>query len=470
MEQKYDIAIIGGGPGGYVAAIRAAQLNKKIVLIEKEHLGGVCLNYGCIPTKALLKSAEVYEMISHADKYGIKVKDISLDIHKIVERSRKIAAQLSQGIGFLLQKNKINVINGFGFIQAPNKILVESSKNEQKALITADKIIIATGASAKSLQNFKIDGDFIWSYKEAMMPKFLPKSLIIVGAGAIGIEFASFYNALGTHVTLIESKNHILPNEDEEISIAAQKIFTAKGIKILTNVKLERLKRNQNSVELVVTDKSNKEIYLNSDRMIMAVGVKPNIEDIGIENTNVQTSDGQISVSEYMQTSEKSIYAIGDVVSSPWLAHKASHEGIIAVEHICGLNPHPLKKDSIPGCIYSNPQVASVGLTETKAKDLGHEIRVGKFPFNANGKAVAISETQGFVKTIFDSKTGELLGAHMIGDNVTELIHGYVIAKNLETTEQELMHTVFPHPTLSEMLHESVLHAYNKPIHIFKDV
>nr|WP_016926601.1 dihydrolipoyl dehydrogenase [Rickettsia conorii] len=459
MEQ-YDVAVIGGGPGGYVAAIRAAQLKKKVVLIEKEHLGGVCLNWGCIPTKSLLKSAEVFEYIKHAKDYGIDAKGAEINIKKIVERSREISSKLAGGVKLLLKKNKVTVIDGVASL-AGNKVI----NINDKPIVKAGNIIIATGASSRVLKGFKPDGKQIWTSKEAMIPQHVPKSMIIVGSGAIGIEFASFYNSIGVDVTVIEAHNRILPAEDMEISGIAHKNFEKKGIKIITNAKLIKQTKSKDKieVELELADKTQK---LQAEILLMAVGITANTANLGLEKTKIKVENGYITTNGLMQTAASGIYAIGDVAGVPCLAHKASHEGIIAAESIAGLKPHTINKHNIPGCIYSSPQIASVGLTEEAATTLGYELKIGRFPFIANGKALVRGDSDGLIKTIFDAKTGELLGAHMIGSEVTELIQGYVVSKNLEGTELDLMNTIFPHPTLSEMMHESVFSAYDRAIHI----
>ncbi len=456
--EEYDIAVIGGGPGGYVAAIRAAQLGKKTVLIEKEHLGGICLNWGCIPTKALLRSAEVLHLINHSKEFGIEVSGVKFDIAKIVERSRKVSAQLSGGIKALLKKNKVTVIEGTAKLLGKGIIGVDNSS------IRAKNIIISTGARAKALAGYEPDGKLVWTYKDAMVPDFMPKSLIIVGSGAIGIEFASFYRTLGAEVTVVEAQDRILPVEDKEISVLALKSFEKQGMKFLLAAKLGKLNKTKDSVELEVESGGRKH-SIKADRLIMAVGITANTENLGLEKTNIKLDRGHIVTNKFASTDEPGIYAIGDVARGPWLAHKASHEGIIAVEHITGQKPHPIERGNIPGCTYSMPQIASVGLTEDAAIAAGHSLKIGRFPFMGNGKAIALGEPEGLIKTIFDAKTGELLGAHMIGAEVTELIQGYVIAKGLETNEVDLMHTIFAHPTLSEMMHESVLAAYNRAIH-----
>ncbi|BFD46416.1 MAG: dihydrolipoyl dehydrogenase [Rickettsia endosymbiont of Sergentomyia squamirostris] len=461
--ENYDLAIIGGGPGGYVAAIRAAQLNKKVVLIEKEHLGGVCLNWGCIPTKALLKSAELFQKIRHAKDYGIIVGEASFDLKKIVQRSRDISMQLTFGIKSLLKKNKVTIIDGTAGLGTGK--VVEINNNGQKVLIKAKDIIIATGARSRILDGFESDGKQVITSKEAMVLDKLPKSMIIVGSGAIGIEFASFYNALGTNVTVIEAQNRILSSEDEEISLMARKAFEKKGIKIHTNSKLLNHSKTQDHVvvEVEIEGKNHK---IQAETLLMAVGIVGNTENLNLEKTNIKVDRGHIITNQFMQTSEEGIYAIGDVTSAPWLAHKASHEGIIAAETIAGLKTHPIEKRNIPGCTYSSPQIASVGLTEEQAKKAGYQVRIGRFPSIANGKALVDGYNEGMIKTIFDVKTGELLGAHLIGEEVTELIQGYVIARTMEGTELDLINTIFPHPTLSEMMGESVLQAYGRAIHI----
>ncbi|AFE52386.1 dihydrolipoamide dehydrogenase [Rickettsia prowazekii str. GvV257] len=458
--EKYDVAVIGGGPGGYVAAIRAAQLKKKVVLIEKAHLGGVCLNWGCIPTKSLLKSAEVFEYIKHAQDYGIDVGIAEINIKKIVERSRKIANTLACGVQLLLKKNKVTIIDGVASF-GENKVI----NVNDKPTVKAENIIIATGTRPKILQGFEPDIKQIWTSKEAMIPQHVPKSMIIIGSGAIGIEFASFYNCIGVDVTVIEAKNRILPSEDTEIAGIAHKNFEQKGIKIITNAKLIKQTKSQNEIE-VELELEGKTQKLQATILLMAVGISANIENLGLEKTKVEVENGYILTNGLMQTAESGIYAIGDVAGVPCLAHKASHEGIIAAESIAGLNPNGINKHNIPYCIYSSPQIASVGLTEEIAKDLGYEIKIGRFPFSANGKALVSGNSDGLIKTIFDVKTGELLGAHMVGLEVTELIQGYVVSKNLEGTELDLINTIFPHPTLSEMMHESVLAAYDMAIHI----
>lgn len=459
MSKSFDLIVIGGGPGGYVAAIRAAQLGMKTALIEANHLGGICLNWGCIPTKALLRSAEVYHLMNHASEFGLSAKDIAFDVKKVVERSRGVANQLSKGVQHLLKKNKVTVIDGFAKLGGKGKVLVEKDE------YSAKNIIIATGARARTLPDLEPDGKLIWTYKEAMVPESMPKSLLVVGSGAIGIEFASFYRTMGADVTVVEIADRVLPVEDEEISKHAQKAFEKQGMKIITGAQVTKLDKSKNNVKVTV-DKGGKAEQITVDRVIMAVGIVGNTEDLGLDKTKVKVDRGHIVTNEWLATDEPGVYAIGDVTGPPWLAHKASHEGVICVEKIAGQKGvHPLNKANIPGCTYCMPQVASVGMTEAQAKEKGHKVKVGRFPFAGNGKAIALGEPEGLIKTVFDEKTGELLGAHMIGAEVTELIQGYGIAKTLETTEAELIHTIFPHPTLSEMMHESVLDAYDKVIH-----
>lgn len=463
-DMNFDLVVMGGGPGGYVAAIRASQLKMKVALVEREHLGGICLNWGCIPTKALLRSAEVHHLLHNLDAFGFAADNIRFDLDKVVKRSRGVAGQLSGGVKHLLKKNKVTVFDGTAKLAGKGKVSVDLQKGGSETL-SAKHIIIATGARARTLPTMKPDGKFIWTYKEAMVPDAMPKKLLVIGSGAIGIEFASFYLNMGADVTVVEMVDRILPAEDEEISAFAKKSFEKQGMKILTNAKVEGTKANSAQIEATI-DVGGKKQTEKFDRIVLAIGITGNIEDIGLEGTKVQTDRGHIVINEWMETGEPNVYAIGDVVGPPWLAHKASHEGVICVEKIAGINDlHPLDVANIPGCTYCTPQVASVGLSEAKAKAAGHDIKVGRFPYMGNGKAIALGEPEGMVKTIFDAKTGELLGAHMIGAEVTELIQGYGIAKTLETTEQELMHTVFPHPTLSEMMHESVLDAYGRAIH-----
>ena len=462
--KNFDVIVIGGGPGGYVAAIRAAQLGMKVAVVEANHLGGICLNWGCIPTKALLRSSETYHMLSHLDEFGLSAKEIGFDLKKIVERSRGVAGQLSGGIKHLLKKNKVTVFDGWAKLKGKGTLTVEKDGKVFETL-SSKHIIVATGARARSLPGLEPDGKLVWTYKEAMVPEKMPKSLLVVGSGAIGIEFASFYRSMGAEVTVVEVMDRVLPVEDEEISAMAKKSFEKQGMKIITDAKVTKLDKSKSSVTATIEKKKGTET-ITVDNVIMAVGIVGNTENIGLENTKVKLDRGHIVTNQWLETDEKGIYAIGDVAGAPWLAHKASHEGIICIEKIAGQKDvHPLNKSNIPGCTYCHPQVASVGLTEKAAKEQGHKVKIGRFPFIGNGKAIALGEPEGMVKTIFDVKTGELLGAHMIGTEVTEMIQGYVIAKTLETTEAELMHTVFPHPTLSEMMHESVLDAYGKAIH-----
>lgn len=463
MNFEYDVVVIGSGPGGYVSAIRAAQLGHKTAIIEKDNLGGVCLNWGCIPTKALLKSSEVYSILKKSDYYGISAKEITFDFDKVINRSRDVAKSLSDGIGFLLKKNNIDHISGNAEILDENLLKLTNKSKDRD--ISFKNLIIATGASAKELPNISFTSN-IWSYREAMTPKELPKSLAVIGSGAIGVEFANFYNSLGVDVTVIELADKILPLEDNEISDYAKNEFEKQGIKFQIGSYVQSVEEKKDGCHLKVVSNSDKSISnLKSDKVIMAVGITGNINNIGLENVNIKTENGHILTNENMQTNVSNIYAIGDVAGAPWLAHKASHEGIIAVDFLSGLSVHPINNNNIPGCVYSSPQVASVGLTEEKAKEQFQSIRVGKFPLVANGKAKAISNDTGFVKVIYDKETGELLGAHMIGEGVTELIHGYTIAKNMEGTEEDIINTIFPHPTISELLHEAVLSAYDRPIH-----
>ncbi len=460
--ENYDVAVIGGGPGGYVAAIRAAQLGKNVVLIEKEHLGGICLNWGCIPTKSLLKSAEIFHLIKDAEQFGINVPTPTIDIKKVVERSRNISSALTNGIKALLKKNKVTVIEGLGSIDNGKSINI--NKNGIKTSIKSNNIIIATGARSRVLKGFEPNGIDIWTSREAMIPNAIPKSIVIVGSGAIGIEFASFYNDIGAKVTILEAQNRILPIEDEEISAFAHKVFEKKGIKIHANIKL--LKQTKGSDHITIDfEIDGKPHSVQAEKLLMAVGIVGNTENLNLEKTKVKIESNHIVTNKFMQTDEAGIYAIGDVTLPPWLAHKASHEGIIAAEHIAGLKTHPIIVSNIPSCTYSSPQIASIGLTEISAKK-SHAIKVGKFPFMANGKALVLGEGDGFIKVIFDAKTGELLGAHLVGVEVTELIQGYSVAKNMEGTELDLINTIFPHPTLSEMMSEAVLQAYSRAIHI----
>jgi dihydrolipoamide dehydrogenase len=463
-DHTFDLVVLGGGPGGYVAAIRAAQLGMKTALVEREHLGGICLNWGCIPTKALLRSSEIYHLLHHLDDFGFSAKDLSFDAGKLVARSRAVAKQLSNGVAYLLRKNKVSVFDGHGRLAGKGRLAVTKG-GKPVAELGAEHIVLATGARARSLPGLEPDGERIWTYKEAMVPPAVPKSLLVVGSGAIGIEFASFYHDMGAEVTVVEVLDRVLPVEDEEISAFARKSFEKQGIKIHTGTTVAALERSGNLVKARIAA-DGKPHEANFERVILAVGIVGNIEDIGLENTAVAVDRTHVVVDEWLRTGEPGIYAIGDLVGPPWLAHKASHEAVICVERIAGVNDvHPLDTSNIPACTYCRPQVASVGLTEKGAQEAGYEVKVGHFPFIGNGKAIALGEPEGMVKTIFNSKTGELLGAHMVGAEVTELIQGYTIAKTLETTETELIRTIFPHPTLSETMHEAVLDAYGRAIH-----
>ncbi|MBL8566758.1 MAG: dihydrolipoyl dehydrogenase [Hyphomicrobiaceae bacterium] len=476
---SYDIIVIGGGPGGYVAAIRAAQLGFKTAVLEREHLGGICLNWGCIPTKALLRSAEIYHYATHAKDYGLTLNGtMGIDMAAVVKRSRGVSAQLNGGIGFLMKKNKIDVIWGEAKISKPGEVVVsEVSKPAMQPQVPPPKgtlgagtyaarhIIVATGARPRVLPGIEPDGKLIWTYFEAMKPEAMPKSLIVMGSGAIGIEFASFYRTMGAEVTVVEVLPQIMPVEDGEIAALARKRFEKQGIKILTSTKVTRVEKAANSVTATVEDDKGNKQTLTAERMISAVGVVGNVENLGLKKLGVAIDRGTIKTDGFGRTNVPGIYAIGDVAGPPMLAHKAEHEGVICVETIKGLHTHAMDKLMIPGCTYCHPQVASVGLTEARAKEAGYSLKVGRFPFIGNGKAIALGEPDGLVKTIFDAKTGKLIGAHMVGAEVTELIQGFVVAMNCETTEEELIHTVFPHPTLSEMMHESVLDAYGRVVH-----
>jgi dihydrolipoamide dehydrogenase len=462
-ETSFDVLIIGGGPGGYVAAIRSAQLGFKTAVVERTHLGGICLNWGCIPTKALLRSAEIYHYMQHAKDYGLSASNVSFDAAAVVARSRAVSKQLNGGVGFLMKKNKITVIDGEAKIAKPGTVTVTGKGT---GTYQAKHIIVATGARPRVLPGIEPDKKLIWTYFEAMVPEKMPKSLLVIGSGAIGIEFASFFRTMGSEVTVVEVLPQILPAEDEEVAAFARKRFEKQGIKVLTGTKVTKLDKKSNSVVATIDDGKAKPSSVEFERVISAVGVVGNIENLGLEALGVKTDRGTIVTDGYGKTNVAGIYAIGDVAGPPMLAHKAEHEGVICVEAIKGLKPHKMEKNRIPGCTYCHPQIASVGLTEKRAKDEKREIRVGRFPFMGNGKAIALGETEGFVKTIFDKKTGELLGAHMIGAEVTELIQGFVIAMNCETTEEELIHAVFPHPTLSEMMHESVMDAYGRVVHV----
>jgi dihydrolipoamide dehydrogenase len=471
-DTSFDIIIIGSGPGGYVTAIRAAQLGFKVGMVERDYLGGICLNWGCIPTKALLRSAEIFHYMQHAKDYGLKADNVGFDPAAVVKRSRGVSKRLSDGVGFLMKKNKVSVIWGEAVIDAPGKVTVKASKAQapKGALgpgsYQAKHIIIATGARPRVLPGIEPDKKLVWTYFEAMVPDRMPKSLLVIGSGAIGIEFASFYRTLGAEVTVVELLPQILPVEDAEIAVLARKAFEKQGIKIITGAKVTKLDKKGDSVTATVEDGKAAQ-HITVDRVISAVGVVGNIENLGLEKLGVKTErGGTIVIDGYCKTNVPGIYAIGDVAGPPMLAHKAEHEGVICVEAIKGLKVHPMDKNLIPGCTYCTPQIASVGLTEAKAKEGKREIRVGRFPFLGNGKAIALGEDQGLVKVIFDKKTGALIGAHMVGAEVTELIQGYVVAMNLETTEEELMHTIFPHPTLSEMMKEAVLDAYGRVLNM----
>jgi dihydrolipoamide dehydrogenase len=464
---RFDVAIIGAGPGGYVAAIRAAQLGLSCAIVEREHLGGICLNWGCIPTKALLRTSELYTAMRRASEFGLAADNVRFDIKSVIDRSRKVAARLSNGVAYLMRKNKITVIDGTARLKGGGRIAVTGKTGEALPDIESDHIIVATGARARTLPGLEPDGRLIWTYKEAMIPTSFPKSLLVVGSGAIGIEFASFYRSLGAEVTVVELLPRILSAEDAEISELARKAFARQGIAIHTDTRVERLAKEPDTVTATLRSADGAAREIAAERVILAIGITGNVEGIGLEEQGVKIDKGHIVVDEYCRTSASGLYAIGDVVGPPWLAHKASHEGIICVEKIAGVDGvHPIDKTAIPGCTYSAPQVASVGLTEEAAREAGHELKVGRFPYSANGKAIALGETEGLVKTIFDAETGALLGAHLIGAEATELIQGFAIAKTLETTEAELIATIFPHPTLSEMMGESVLDAYGRALHI----
>jgi len=459
----HDVAVIGAGPGGYVAAIRAAQLGLKAVVIERENLGGICLNWGCIPTKAMLRSAEVFHLMHRAGEFGLSADKIGFDLDKVVARSRKVAGQLSGGVGHLLKKHKVEVVMGTARLAGKGKIAVDTDKGARE--IAARNIVLATGARARDLPGLEADGDRVWNYRHALRPNRMPKKLLVIGSGAIGIEFASFFHALGAETTVVEVMDRILPVEDEEISAFAKKSFEKQGMTIWAKATVKQLDRGKDGVTAHV-ERGGKTETLKVDTVISAVGIVGNAEGLGLEEMGIKVDRSHVVTDEYCRTGVEGVYAIGDLVAGPWLAHKASHEGVMVAELIAGQNDvHPVKPTSIPGCTYCQPQVASVGLTEAKAKEAGHKVKVGRFPFIGNGKAIALGEPEGMIKTVFDAGTGELLGAHMIGAEVTELIQGYTVGKTLETTEAELMHTVFPHPTLSEMMHESVLDAYGRAIH-----
>jgi len=464
MADTYDLIILGSGPGGYVAAIRAAQLGLKTAIVEREKLGGVCLNWGCIPTKALLRTSEINHYLTHADAYGLKAEKVTFDLAAIVDRSRKVASQLNAGVKGLMKKNKITVVEGEGAVTAKGRLTV--TKDGKKTDLEAKHIIVATGARARDLPFAKADGNRIWTYRHAMVPKEMPTRLLVIGSGAIGIEFASFYSDMGAEVTIVEMLDRILPVEDEEVSAFMHKQLAKQGMTIHVGAGVEKLEAGAKGVRAAIKGKDGKSEEQDFSHAIVAIGIVPNTENIGLEALGVKINRGHIETDGYGRTSVEGIYAIGDVTGPPWLAHKASHEGVVCVEAIAGVKGvHPMETGNIPGCTYSRPQVASVGLSEAKARESGRALKVGKFPFIGNGKAIALGEAEGFVKTVFDAETGELLGAHLVGAEVTELIQGYVVARQLETTEAELMNTIFPHPTLSEMMHESVLAAYGRALH-----
>jgi len=462
-SKNFDMIVIGAGPGGYVAAIRGAQLGLKVAIVEREHMGGICLNWGCIPTKALLRSAEVFHLMERAKDFGLKAEGIGYDIDAVVKRSRGVAKQLSSGVSFLMKKNKVDVFMGEATLPAKGKVSVKGEKGVEE--LTAKNIVLATGARARELPGLEGDGKRVWTYKDALQPPHMPKKLLVIGSGAIGIEFASFYNTLGAETTVVEVMDRVLPVEDAEISAFAKKKFVKQGMAILEKSTVKKLDRGKDKVTAHI-EAGGKVTTQEFDTVISAVGIVGNVENLGLEKLGVKIDRTHVVTDQYCQTGVDGLFAIGDIAGAPWLAHKASHEGVMVAELIAGGKPHPVKPESIAGCTYCHPQVASVGYTEAKAKELGYDVKVGRFPFIGNGKAIALGEPEGMVKTVFDAKTGELLGAHMVGAEVTELIQGYVVGRQLETTEAELMETVFPHPTLSEMMHESVLDAYDRVIHI----
>ncbi|TFU06556.1 dihydrolipoyl dehydrogenase [Polymorphobacter arshaanensis] len=464
MSEAFDLVILGSGPGGYVAAIRAAQLGMKVAIVERERLGGICLNWGCIPTKALLRTSEIYHYMTHADAYGLSATGVSFDLAKIVERSRKVAGQLNGGVKGLMKKNKVTVVEGVGALTAPAEVTVTTGDTTR--VLTGKNVIVATGARARDLPGVAADGKRVWTYRHAMVPAEMPTKLLVIGSGAIGVEFASFYSDMAAKVTVVEMLDRVLPVEDEDVSAFMAKALAKQGMTIVTGAKVSDVKPGADSVSATITTADGKATTDSYSHVIVAIGIVPNTENIGLEALGVKTDRGHIVTDGYGATGVPGLWAIGDVTGPPWLAHKASHEGVIAVEKMAGLaGVHPLDTGNIPGCTYSRPQVASVGMTEAKAIAAGHAVKVGKFPFIGNGKAIALGEAEGFVKTVFDAATGELLGAHMVGAEVTELIQGYMVARQLETTEVELQHAVFPHPTLSEMMHESVLDAYGRALH-----
>ena len=464
MADSFDLIVLGSGPGGYVAAIRASQLGLKVAIVERELLGGICLNWGCIPTKALLRSAEIYHYMQHAKDYGLIAEGISADIAAVVKRSRGVAKQLNQGVTHLMKKNKITVFMGEGKLTAATALTV-TDKDGKTTALTAKNVILATGARARDLPFAPADGKRIWTYRHAMVPPEMPTKLLVIGSGAIGIEFASFYNDMGADVTVVEMLDRIVPVEDADISTFLEKALKKQGMTILTGAGVEKISATDSGVKASIKGKDGKVVDGDFSHCIVAIGIVPNTENIGLEALGVETDRGFLKTDPMCRTNVPGLYAIGDITAPPWLAHKASHDGVIAAEAIAGGHPHAMDPKNIPGCTYCHPQIASVGLTEAKAREAGYEVKVGNFPFIGNGKAIALGEAEGFIKTVFDAKTGELLGAHMIGAEVTELIQGYTIGKTLETTEQELMETVFPHPTLSEMMHESVLSAYGRALH-----
>ena len=464
MADSYDVIVLGSGPGGYVAAIRAAQLGLKTAIVERENLGGICLNWGCIPTKALLRSAEIFHYMQHAKDYGLAAEKITADLDAVVKRSRGVAKQLNQGVTHLMKKNKIAVHMGDGKLTGKGKLSVTGADGKTTEL-AAKNIIVATGARARDLPFAKTDGKRIWTYRHAMTPPEMPKKLLVIGSGAIGIEFASFYKDMGAEVTVVEMLDRVVPVEDADISAFLEKALVKQGMTIMTGAGVEKLDVGANGVKATIKGKDGKLVNGDFSHVIVAIGIVPNTENIGLEALGVKTERGHIVTDGACKTNVDGLYAIGDVTAPPWLAHKASHEGVIAAEAIAGRHPHAMDPKNIPGCTYCHPQIASVGLTEAKAKEAGYQVKVGNFPFIGNGKAIALGEPEGFIKTVFDARTGELLGAHMVGAEVTELIQGYAIGKTLETTEAELMETVFPHPTLSEMMHESVLSAYGRALH-----
>lgn len=463
-RKRFDLVVLGGGPGGYVAAIRAAQLGLETALVERDRLGGVCLNWGCIPTKALLRSAEVFEHLKHAGDFGLSARDVGFDLARVVKRSRDVAARLNAGVRHLLDKNRVDVFEGHGRLGKPGTLVVQGKTGILE--LESPHIVLATGARVRSIPPIEPDGRLVWSYREAMTPDRMPASVLVAGSGAIGVEFASFYRSMGAEVTVVEVLERILPVEDAEVSEFARKAFERRGMKIHTSAVVKALDKGSNHVVATV-ESGGGLLELKAERAIAAVGIVGNVENLGIEGTRVEVRDTHVVTDEWCRTGEPGIYAIGDVAGGPWLAHKASHEGILCVERIAGSkNARPLDRTRIPGCTYSRPQIASIGLTEARARELGHPVRVGRFPFLGNGKAIALGEPEGFVKTVFDAVTGELLGAHLAGPEVTELVQGFSIGKTLETTEMELMHTIFPHPTLSEAMHETTLAAYERAIHI----